>query len=57
MVLRNVLFILIAALCAQAWAAEVALVMSVQGKVLKQEGATPAPLDAYARLNAGDRLC
>ncbi len=56
MVLRNVLFILIAALCAQAWAAEVALVMSVQGKVLKQEGATPSPLDAYARLNTGDRL-
>lgn len=56
MVLRNVLISLIAAVCAQAWAAEVALVMSVQGKVLKQEGVAPAPLEAYARLNSGDRL-
>lgn len=48
--------ILLALACAQPWAAEVALVMSVQGKVLKQDGVTPAPLDAYARLNSGDRL-
>lgn len=56
MSLRNLLVGLIAAVCAQAWAAEVALVMSVQGKVLKQDGAVSAPLEAYARLNAGDRL-
>ena len=56
MSLRNLLVGLIAAVCAQAWAAEVALVMSVQGKVLKQAGVAPAPLESYVRLNAGDRL-
>lgn len=50
----RILFFCIA--CAPAWAAEVALVMSVQGKVLKQEGAAPVPLEAYAKLNAGDRI-
>lgn len=50
----GILFFCIA--CGPAWAAEVALVMSVQGKVLKQEGGAPVPLEAYARLNAGDRL-
>lgn len=40
----------------QAWAAEVALVMSVQGRVLRQ--ATPAPLavETFVKLNEGDRL-
>ncbi|MBK9019490.1 MAG: hypothetical protein IPL72_05595 [Sulfuritalea sp.] len=47
---------LLVVVCAPAWAAEVALVMSVQGKVVKQEGAAPIPLEAYAKLNAGDRL-
>ena len=56
MALRNLLICLIAVVCAPAWAAEVALVMSVQGKVVKQEGAAPIPLEAYAKLNAGDRL-
>jgi hypothetical protein len=39
MSLRNVLVHPVAGLCAQAWAADVALVMSVQGKVLRQDGA------------------
>lgn len=40
----------------QAWATEVALVMSVQGRVLRQ--ATPAPLavETFVKLNEGDRL-
>jgi hypothetical protein len=37
-------------------AAEVALVMSVQGKVMRHDGANTVPLEAYAKLNAGDRL-
>jgi hypothetical protein len=56
MSLRNFCVVLGAVACAPVWAAEVALVMSVQGKVLKREGATPVPLDAYARLNSGERL-
>ncbi|MBI5792742.1 MAG: hypothetical protein HZA63_14830 [Rhodocyclales bacterium] len=56
MSLRNFCMVLVTVACTQAWAAEVALVMSVQGTVLRQEGATPVPLEAYAKLNAGDRL-
>lgn len=40
----------------QVWAAEVALVMAVQGRVLRE--ATPAPLavETFVKLNEGDRL-
>ena len=48
--------LIILACCTGAGAAEVALVMSVQGKVLKQEGEPGSPLEAYAKLNAGDRV-
>jgi hypothetical protein len=30
--------------------------MSVQGKVLKHDGATPVPVEAFVKLNEGDRL-
>ncbi len=56
MSLRNLCMSLLVVVCAPVWAAEVALVMSVQGKVLKQEGVAAIPLEAYAKLNAGDRL-
>ena len=43
--------------CSQAWAAEVALVMSVQGKVTRlAEVPGPVPVEAFVKLKEGDRL-
>lgn len=42
--------------CGQAWAAEVALVTSVQGKVSRLAEAVPVPVEAFVKLKAGDRL-
>lgn len=40
----------------QAWAAEVALVTSVQGKVSRLAEAVPVAVEAFVKLKAGDRL-
>jgi hypothetical protein len=56
MSLRNLCLTLIFMACAQAWAADVALVMSVQGKVTRQDGANPVPVEAFVKLSEGDRL-
>lgn len=40
----------------QAWAAEVALVMSVQGRVTRLAAAGPLPVEAFAKLDEGERL-
>jgi len=42
--------------CGQAWATEVALVTSVQGKVTRLAEVTPVPVEAFVKLKAGDRL-
>lgn len=42
--------------CGQAWAAEVALVMSVQGKVTRLAEPMPAAVEAFVKLKDGDRL-
>jgi hypothetical protein len=39
-----------------AWAAEVALVMSVQGRVVRLAEAAPVPVEAFVKLKDGDRL-
>lgn len=39
-----------------AWAAEVALVMSVQGRVTRLVEAAPVPVEAFVKLKEGDRL-
>jgi len=40
----------------QVWAAEVALVMSVQGRVLRQATPVPLAVETFVKLNEGDRL-
>lgn len=40
----------------QAWAAEVALVMAVQGRVLRQASPEPLAVETFVKLNEGDRL-
>ncbi len=40
----------------QVQAAEVALVMSVQGTVLRLDGAKQVPIEAFVKLKSGDRL-
>jgi hypothetical protein len=42
--------------CGQVWAAEVALVMSVQGKVLRQADPAPQPVETFVKLNDGDQV-
>jgi hypothetical protein len=42
--------------CSQVWAAEVALVTSVHGRVMRLGDATPAPVEAFVKLKEGDRL-
>ena len=56
MSLRSLCVGLMVLFCAQAWAAEVALVMSVQGKVMRQDGANTVPVEAFVKLGEGDRL-
>lgn len=41
---------------APTWAAEVALVMSVQGNVTRLVEPAPVPVEAFVKLKAGDRL-
>jgi hypothetical protein len=47
---------LIALACGQAWAAEVALVMSVHGRVLRLADAAPVQVETFVKLKEGDRL-
>jgi len=47
---------LIVLVCGQAAAAEVAMVMSVQGKVTRLAEAAPVPVEAFVKLKEGDRL-
>jgi hypothetical protein len=56
MSLRNLCIGLITLFCAQAGAADVALVMSVQGKVMRQDGTNSVPVEAFVKLGEGDRL-
>lgn len=42
--------------CSRVWAAEVALVMSVQGKVTRLVDAAAVPVEAFVKLKEGDRL-
>jgi hypothetical protein len=54
--LRHSCIGLLLLICVQAWAADVALIMSVQGKVMRQDGPNPVPLEAFIKLAEGDRL-
>jgi len=57
MSLRNFCIGLMFLGCSQAWAAEVALVMSVHGKVTRlAEVPGPVPVEAFVKLKEGDRL-
>lgn len=40
----------------QVWAAEVALVMAVQGRVVRQASPEPLAVETFVKLNEGDRL-
>ncbi|TRZ91013.1 MAG: hypothetical protein D4R84_15180 [Rhodocyclaceae bacterium] len=42
--------------CSQVWADEVALVMSVQGKVVRLADAVTMPVEAFVKLKEGDKL-
>lgn len=42
--------------CGQVWAGEVALVMSVHGRVMRLVEPAPLPVDAFVKLKEGDRL-
>ena len=42
--------------CSQIWAAEVALVMSVHGRVMRLAESPPLPVEAFVKLKHGDRL-
>jgi len=42
--------------CNPVWADEVALVMSVQGKVVRFSDAAPVPVEAFVKLKEGDKL-
>ncbi len=59
MSLRTVFIGLVIFGCSQVWAAEVALVMSVQGRVVRLgDAAAPVPalVEAFVKLKEGDRL-
>ncbi len=56
MSLRTVFVGLVIFGCSQVWAAEVALVMSVQGRVIRLGDAASAPVEAFVKLKEGDRL-
>ncbi|MDK9702034.1 MAG: hypothetical protein OEL20_02770 [Sulfuritalea sp.] len=56
MSLRYLCIGLVLLACSQAWAAEVALVMSVQGRVMRNAEPAPVPVEAFVKLNQGDRL-
>lgn len=53
---RYLCFCLMVLAGGQVWAAEVALVMSVQGKVSRQATPAPLPVETFVKLNDGDRL-
>jgi hypothetical protein len=54
--LRSICIGLLVFGCSQAWAAEVALVLAVQGKVTRLGDAAPVPVEAFVKLKEGDRL-
>lgn len=56
MSLRTICIGLLVFGCSQAWAAEVALVMSVQGRVLRLGDVAPMPVEAFVKLKEGDRI-
>lgn len=56
MSLRNFCVGLLVVGCGPIWAAEVALVMSVQGRVVRLAEAVPVPVEAFVKLKEGDRL-
>ena len=56
MALRTVFIGLVVFGCSQVWAAEVALVTAVQGRVMRLADAAPAPVEAFVKLKEGDRL-
>lgn len=56
MSLRTVFIGLVVFGCSQVWAAEVALVTAVQGRVTRLGDAVPAPVEAFVKLKEGDRL-
>jgi hypothetical protein len=56
MSLRTVFVGLVIFGCSHVWAAEVALVMSVQGRVIRLGDAASAPVEAFVKLKEGDRL-
>ncbi len=56
MSLRNLCLGLLVLFCAQAWAANVELAMSMQGKVIRRDGAHFVPVAAFVKLAEGDRL-
>lgn len=47
---------LIVLACSPVWATEVALVMSVQGKVTRLAEVAPVPVEAFVKLKEGDKL-
>lgn len=56
MSLRSVCIGLVVFACSQAWAAEVALVTSVHGRVLRLADVVPVQVEAFVKLKEGDRL-
>lgn len=56
MSLRTICIGLLVFGCSQVWAAEVALVMSVQGRVQRLGDVAPMPVEAFVKLKEGDRI-
>jgi hypothetical protein len=53
---RRLFFALVLLGWGPAWAEEVALVMSVQGRVLRQADIVPVPVESFVKLKEGDKL-
>lgn len=56
MFLKYLCFCLMLLAGGQVWAAEAALVMAVQGRVLRQASPAPQAVETFVKLNEGDRL-
>jgi hypothetical protein len=56
MLFRHVCIVLVLLRGGPVWAQDVALVMSVQGKVTRLVEPNPSPIEAFVKLKAGDRL-
>ncbi len=56
MFLRYFCIALLLLCCGQVWAGEVALVMSVHGRVMRLVEPAPLPVEAFVKLKEGDRL-